>query len=197
MASSTASSPQSLVRLTEANYEVAPGEPDVRGWDVILGTDEAIGEVDDLIIDPGAGKVRYLDVELDRRAVGLERDRHVLIPISGAQIDTEDEHVVLNGLNRATLLKLPEYDGKAYASGYDQAFRSHLGEDAPTKRLTRSAEQLRIGKRSEKQGEVRMSKHVETEHVKQSVPVQPEEVDVNRSSGNVLFRDDGKGRGGE
>ena len=75
-----------LVRLKDADYEVAPNEPDVSGWDVVLSDDEAIGEVDDLIIDPSIGKVRDLDVELDTKTLGLERDRHVLVPIASAQM---------------------------------------------------------------------------------------------------------------
>jgi uncharacterized protein (TIGR02271 family) len=168
-----------LLRLSDADYEVAPGEPDIRGWDVVLGSDEPIGDIDDLIIDPAAGKVRYLDVDLDRSALGLERDRHVLVPIANAHLDTKDEHVVLSGMTREALLKLPEYDGRAYASGYDQTFTSHLSDEAQTKRLTRSAEELRIGKR-EKKGDVRVSKHVETERVKQTVPLQRDEVHVER-----------------
>src|SRR5919198_1004642 len=101
MANPTTHAPESLVCLSDADYEVAPGEPDVRGWNVIL--------------DPSARKVRYLDVELDRKTLGLERDRHVLVPISTAGIDTKDKHVVVNGLDRAALMKLPEYDRKTYA----------------------------------------------------------------------------------
>jgi uncharacterized protein (TIGR02271 family) len=180
MANPTTNAPESLVCMSDADYEVAPGEPDVRGWDVVLANDQAIGEVEDLIIDPSAGKVRYLDVELDRKTLELERDRHVLIPISSAGIDAKDEQIVVNGLDRTALLRLPEYDRKTYASGYDHTYRSHVSEDARTKRLTRSAEELRIGKRAEQKGEVRVSKHVETERVRQSVPLQREEVRVER-----------------
>ena len=56
----------SLARLSDADYEVAQGEPDVRGWDVVLGSDDVVGKVDDLINDRSAGKVRYLDVDLER-----------------------------------------------------------------------------------------------------------------------------------
>jgi uncharacterized protein (TIGR02271 family) len=173
-------SSSSLIKLSDADYEVAPGEHDVRGWDVCLANDEKIGEVDDLIIDPSAGKVRYVDVELDGDALGLEKDRHVLVPIASAQLDTNDEEVVLGGMTRAALLKLPDYDGKQYAGGYDQTFRSHLNDDLKSKRITRSAEELRIGKRSEQKGEVRVTKHVETEHVKQTIPLRGEEVHVER-----------------
>jgi uncharacterized protein (TIGR02271 family) len=170
----------SLLRLSDADYEVASGERDVRGWDVCLANEEKIGEVDDLIIDPAAGKVRYLDVALDRQAVGLEKDRHVLVPIASAELDTGEEEVVLNGMNRAALLQLPEYDQQQHAAGYDQTFQSHLSDDLKSKRITRSAEELRIGKRVEQKGEVRVSKHIETEHVKQSVPLRSEEVHVER-----------------
>jgi len=180
-------SSSSLVRLSDADYEIAPGEADVRGWEVCLANDEKIGEVDDLIIDPEAGKVRYLEVALDREAVGLERDRHVLVPIASAQLDTNDEDVVLAGMTRATVLELPEYDGQQSGSGYDQTSQSHASDDLTSastdrksQRITRSAEELRIGKRADKTGEVRVSKHVETERVTQSVPLRSEEVRVER-----------------
>jgi len=182
MADTLNTSSQSLSRLSDADFEVASGEPDVRGWSVVLGNDEKIGKVDDLIIDPQMGKVRYLEVDLDRNAVRLDRDRHVLVPIGSARLDGRQEEVVVNGLTREGLLNLPEYDGRSHQTGYDDTFRSHIKHDteAATKRVTRSAEELRIGKRMEKKGEVRVSKHVETEHVKQSVPVTREEVHVER-----------------
>jgi uncharacterized protein (TIGR02271 family) len=179
MADAMNTSSNSLCKLSDADYEVAPGEHDVRGWTVVLGNDEKIGKVDDLIIDPAAGKVRYLDVDVDRSA-GLDRDRHVLVPIGGAQLDRDEEEVVLTGMSRAALLKLPDYDGKMYASGYDDTFRSHLSNEFASKRVTRSAEELRVGKRMEKKGEVRVAKHVETEHVRQTVPLMREEVHVER-----------------
>jgi uncharacterized protein (TIGR02271 family) len=176
----TAMSNESLERLRDAHYEVAPGEPDVRGWDVVLGDDQVIGKVDELIIDKSAGKVCYLEVDLNRQVLGLDRDRHVLVPISGAQLDTEEKEVVLSGMGREGILKLPEYDGRVHDREYDQNFRSHLSDDQKTKRITRSAEELRIGKRAEQKGEVRVSKHIETEHVRQTVPVRSEEVRVER-----------------
>jgi uncharacterized protein (TIGR02271 family) len=186
----------SLARLSDADFEVAPGEPDVRGWDVVLGSDDVVGKVDDLIIDRSAGKVRYLDVDLDREATGLDKDRHVLVPIEDAQLDTGEEEVVLNRMSRSSLVNLPEYqEGKAFAREYDDTYRSHVGSGPESKRITRSAEELRIGKRMEQKGEVRVSKHVETEHVRQSVPLRGEEVHVERrpverAVGSAEFRDE-------
>jgi len=170
-----------LCALSDADYEVAPGEHDVRGWDVVLGSeDEEIGQVDDLIIDPAAGKVRYLVVDLDHDRLSLERDRKVLVPIASAQLDVDEEQVVLAGMPRPALSSLPEYSGRMFSHGYDESFRSQLRAQPESKRVTRSAEELRIGKRVEKQGEVRVSKHVETDHVRETVPLHREEVRIER-----------------
>jgi hypothetical protein len=46
-------------------YKVADGDPDVRGWEVAGGDGLRIGTVNDLLVDTVAGKVRYLDIEID------------------------------------------------------------------------------------------------------------------------------------
>lgn len=46
-------------------YKIAEGDPDVRGWEVAGGDGLRIGTVNDLLVDTVAGKVRYLDIELD------------------------------------------------------------------------------------------------------------------------------------
>jgi uncharacterized protein (TIGR02271 family) len=51
---------------------------------------------------------------------------------------------------------------------------------ANSTRLTRSAEELRIGKREVEAGEVRIGKHVESEHVRQPVTTTHERVKVER-----------------
>jgi uncharacterized protein (TIGR02271 family) len=190
----TFNTPESLRRLSDADFEVAPGEPDVRGWKVVLADDEQIGKVDELMIDPAAGKVRYLDIDVDRKTFGLERNRHVLVPIASAQLDYNDKLVVLGGMTRAALLKLPEYVGKSFDAGYDDSYRSHLNADQ-VKRMTRSAEEVRIGKRVATTGEVRVKKHVETEHVRKDVPLRTEQVRVERRPvehvvGSAEFRDE-------
>lgn len=55
-------------------YKVAEGDPDVRGWDVIGRDGRRIGEVDDLLVDTAALRVRYLEVRLDRRLVVGEEE---------------------------------------------------------------------------------------------------------------------------
>ena len=176
----TRSNMSGLRRMSDADYEVAPNEPDVRGWKVVLANDEVVGEVDDLIIDPSAEKVRYLDVDLDTRTLNLERDRHVFIPIRNAHLDTSERHIVLDGMTRDALLKTPEYD-ESRAAGYDTSFQSQLSDDARSpRRLTRSAEEVHIGKRRVPAGDVEVGKHVETERVREPVTRRREEVDIER-----------------
>jgi sporulation protein YlmC with PRC-barrel domain len=45
--------------------EVAAEDSDVRGWDVIAADGERMGVVDELLIDTGTGRVRYLEVDLE------------------------------------------------------------------------------------------------------------------------------------
>jgi uncharacterized protein (TIGR02271 family) len=170
---------ESLRRLRDAEYDVAPGEPDVRGWHVVAANAERIGTVDDLIIDPEAGKVRYLEVGVDRHVFTLDRDRRVLIPIGSAQLDTNDKLVVLSGMTRDAIAKLPDFTGN-FDRHYDETYRGYLSNAYPATRMTRSAEELRIGRRLEKTGDVRVAKHVETEHVRHDVPVRQEQVHIER-----------------
>jgi uncharacterized protein (TIGR02271 family) len=179
MADSQSNAP-TLGKLSDLDYEVASGEPDVRGWTVVIANDEEIGKVIDLVVDPQAGKVRYLDVDLDRSGLGLDRDRQVLVPIGSAQLDEEDDRVVLSGFTRAAVLNLPDSGESLRGRGFETRFPSHSDTDSTPRRMTRSAEELRIGRRTEQKGEVRVSKHVETERVRQNVPLTSEEVEVER-----------------
>lgn len=87
-----------LAHLEGSGYRVAEGDPDVRGWDVMDRDGRRIGEVDDLLIDTEALKVRYLEVRLDPRLVhGAEQEagtpgamRPVLDP---ATIDPDTEGI--------------------------------------------------------------------------------------------------------
>ena len=151
---------ESLWRLSDADYEVAPGEHDVCGWDVMAANDHKIGKVVDLIIVPAAGKVRYIEVDIDRTALGLDRDRHVLIPIGNAQLDTRDKLVILSRMTRAAIANLPAHTDATFDSAYDDIYRGYLSTAYPPKRMTRSAEELRIGKRLERKGEARVAKQV-------------------------------------
>jgi uncharacterized protein (TIGR02271 family) len=174
----------SLRRLSGAgDLEVAADDHDVRGWDVRDVGGQTIGEVEDLIVDTSAMKVRYLEVDLDRTELGIADDRRVLIPIAAAQLDADDEEVIVN-LERSTLAGLPTFEAISAGDGVDTS--STWTRDArertldSTQRITRAAEELRIGKRTVAAGEVRVGKHVETERVRQPVTLEEERVVIER-----------------
>ncbi len=79
-----------LKRLSDLRYEVAAGEPDVRGWTVYASTGREVGTVADLLVDTEAGEVVMLDVDLRRS------DQHTLAPIRAAWIDHRTRRVVLD-----------------------------------------------------------------------------------------------------
>jgi uncharacterized protein (TIGR02271 family) len=64
-------------------------------------------------------------------------------------------------------------------SKHDSLRDDSLDDDAE-RRLTLSEEELEIGKRRVPAGEVRLSRSIETEHVREEVPVMREEVTVER-----------------
>jgi len=175
---------------------------DVRGFEVrTLDDDEKVGKVDDVICAPD-GRLRYLDVDLG----GFFNTKHVLLPVGGAQVDAQHDVVWVSGMTKEQIKQLPDYAGDASAitDDYETRFRGAYaargtesaggedlydqgrfyaergGESAGEARLVLSEEQLAIGKRQVQAGEVQLRKTVETEHVRETVPVMREEVTVER-----------------
>jgi uncharacterized protein (TIGR02271 family) len=170
-----------LRRLGELrDFAVAKDDPDVRGWGVRTRDGRDIGEVEELIIDPAALKVRYLEVDLAREQLGLSEDRRVSIPVESAEIDRHRHTVIVDGFSRETLTSMPYADPSAAAySGREP--QTHLNARAETDEptLTRAEEELRVGKR-QTFGEVVVGKHLETDHISQPVTVEREQVRVER-----------------
>jgi uncharacterized protein (TIGR02271 family) len=164
-----------LARLGDLDdYDVADGEPDVRGWNVRTSDGRHGGRVAELIADLSAMEVRYLDVELDKEALRLGQTRHVLVPISIAALDEKAKAVDL-GVSATELIATPRYDPRSFLAADEDVLRRWYAG-----RLTRSEEELAVGTRRRMAGKVEVRKRVETEHVEQSVPVTREEVTVER-----------------
>lgn len=101
-------------------WEVARGEPDVRGWTLTAGG-EAAGTVAELIVEPARARVRYLAV--DRDAGG-----RTLLPIGFLRLDHGDEVVTAPGLRSADLAALPEWRGSHVARDLEEAIRDTLDD---------------------------------------------------------------------
>jgi photosynthetic reaction center H subunit len=100
-----------VVPLAELDDARVSGDaPDIRGWDVVAADGRRIGAVDELLVEPEARKVRYLDVELDAEATGVSGDEHVLIPVGYARLDRASSRVRVEGMEGRAIAGLPRYD---------------------------------------------------------------------------------------
>ncbi|HEY8470308.1 MAG TPA: PRC-barrel domain-containing protein [Longimicrobiales bacterium] len=199
-----------LAMLSELDdFDVADEDPDPRNWEVIASDRRAIGEVKDLVVDTSAMKVRYLDVDVNEEALGAAelRDRHILIPIGYARLDEDSDQVVVDAISSREVASLPPFEGlplrretedRLHAvftggmAGGEERLRHprysaesfyeprRRGLEEGEARMTRSEEELAIGKRDVRAGEVDVEKHVRTEHVRRPVTRQVEEVEVER-----------------
>jgi len=181
-----------------ADARFPEGLADVRGYEVRTRLDdEKVGRVDDLVFEAD-GSIRYLDVDLG----GFFNTKHVLLPIGAAEVDARDNVVWLSGMSKQQVKDMPDYTGDlstvdrdydtrarsfygadvADADLYDQGrfYASRGPADARERRLVLSEEQLDIQKRQVQAGEVSVRKTVETEHVRETVPVMHEEVTIER-----------------
>jgi uncharacterized protein (TIGR02271 family) len=164
------------------DFEVADGEPDVRGWSVTSADGKRIGRVDQLLVDTEAMKVRYLDVDL-REGMADGSERHALVPIGYAVLDRDSRTVRATGLQSAELGGLPAYEHRPLTHQAATDLDNHWtarGATSGEARITLSEEQLAVRKRERAAGAVEVEKHVETQHVRESVPLSHEEVTVER-----------------
>lgn len=95
-----------LIPLSETTLTVADPRADVRGLTVVDANGEDVGSVDDLLVDSGETKVRFLRV---RRGgflgIGAE---HFLVPVEAVREVTDDTvHIDRDG---SRLTDAPGYD---------------------------------------------------------------------------------------
>jgi uncharacterized protein (TIGR02271 family) len=115
-----------LQELSGSDYEIADGQPDIRGWDVENESGETIGKVKELLFDETSRKVRYIITKLDLEDSNLD-GRKVLVPIGIATLHKEDDDVVLPGVTLAQLQSLPEYDKDNFSPETEHSIRNIFG----------------------------------------------------------------------
>lgn len=123
-----------VVPLDELNdFKVAEGDPDVRGWDVMSADGRKIGEVENLLVDTAAMKVRYLEVDVDREMLEASGERHILVPIGYARLDENADQVRVEALNSTDVRALPEYRREGLTREYETTVRQRFDAGfAPT-----------------------------------------------------------------
>ena len=173
-----------------------------KGRDVFGSDGEKIGSIKEIYEDGDTRRPEWALV-----SSGLFGMRSHFVPLAGAtptgedvQVDATKDQVAAapsiagdGELSEAEERTLFEHyavpytnEGSVTAQGAPEA-RSISGGNGrdvsgPTtdEAMTRSEEELRVGKAQQERGRVRLRKYVETEHVQTTVPVQREEVRVER-----------------
>ncbi|WP_048920695.1 PRC-barrel domain-containing protein [Rufibacter radiotolerans] len=97
-----------LKELGDSSYQLAKGEPDIRGWNIFDGQGKRIGEVKELLCDAHARKVRYLVVDLEGNLLDLE-PRDILVPISLAELHPSEKAVIIPQVSSRQFQALPAY----------------------------------------------------------------------------------------
>jgi uncharacterized protein (TIGR02271 family) len=172
-----------LKRLSElSGYNVGPDDPDVRGWNVVGSDGEKLGKVDDLLVDTERMKVAALEV--DMKGGG----DHVHVPVERVDVDRSRKEIRMEGYATGSTTAT----GAAYAdTGYtdrptaradysEGAYGSGHRAEGDRNVVTRSEEELQVGKRGVQEGEVVVGKHVETERVQKPVNLRREEAYIER-----------------
>jgi uncharacterized protein (TIGR02271 family) len=159
------------------DYEVAEGYPDIRGWTLYDETGRDIGEVKDLLIDTSRDVAVYATIDLDDKNWFRELfddEESARVPLSAVTLDEENDSIRL-------IRPLAQVAGRG-AIGFEHeeaGFRAGAGgETADTVDVVE--ERVDVKKGRKKAGEVKLKKDVETETVRRTVPVEREEVIVER-----------------
>ena len=136
-AATTTAIEQGVVPLKELkDFQVAKGDPDVRGWEVLSNDGRRIGKVDDLLVDTAAMRVRYLDIDLDDDLRNLAqggtgpgtKSDNILIPIGSAQLHEKDDRVTVDLLH-SLVTGIPGYDRSTFNREYETNLRRHFDRD--------------------------------------------------------------------
>ncbi len=169
-----------------------------RGRNAVDSDGDKIGAIDEIYMDTETGKPEWLAVKTGMLgskvsfvpiAEARESDGNVQLPYDKQQVkdapnaeadgelsqEEEDSlyrHYGLDYSEQSSDSGLPE--GNTGQEGYDTSGPST--DDA----MTRSEEELRIGKTQREKGRARLKKYVVTEDVTKTVPVQREEVRIER-----------------
>ena len=101
-----------VVPLRDAkDFRLAKGAPNLKGWSVYAKDNEKVGTVTQMLVDPVAMKVRYIDVDVADDLFGLSDDRHVLVPLEIVELRERSEDVWVPAFTGADIARLPAYLG--------------------------------------------------------------------------------------
>ena len=182
-----------LKRLEHSGYKVADGSPDIRGWSVMDSSGGTIGKVNGLLFDDNDQLVRYALVDSKDRG-------EVMLPIGQIDVDDDARTIRATGIGADRVASLPTYNEGSFNEEYERnTYKSFVPSWNATDKLDYHRqdfrgnvpktiqlleEQLRVGKRSEKIGEVTATKRPVTETVSEKVELVNERIDIQRTPVN-------------
>lgn len=169
---------------------------EARGMTVYDSAGDKIGNVDEIFYDTDTDQPEWIGI-----GTGFFGTKRVLVPVEGANL-TDDGYTVpydkdqvkgspdIDGdeISQETEAELYSYYGLSYSesrsdTGLPEGGRADMGDLDTTDRegtVTRSEEELRVGKREVGSGKARIRKWVETEPVETDVELRRETARVYR-----------------
>jgi uncharacterized protein (TIGR02271 family) len=175
-----------------------------RGSNAVDGDGDKIGTIQEIYMDTETGKPEWLAVQTGMFgskvsfipiAEASETGGDVRVPYGKQQVKdapnaeadgelSQDEEADLYHHYGLDYSEARSDSGLPQGNGRQQTDRDRVGHDTsgPTTddAMTRSEEELRVGKTSRESGRARLRKYVVTEQVEKTVPVQREEVRLER-----------------
>ncbi|RZK47168.1 MAG: PRC-barrel domain containing protein [Pedobacter sp.] len=120
---------RTLETLSDSNYQIVDGEPDITGWKVKSESNTYLGEVKDLLFDPETRAVRYLIIDLKNNGMNLG-EKKVMIPIGIAHLHTNEDKVILPNVHIDQFNALPDYSTSELGPETEMNIRSVIGSPA-------------------------------------------------------------------
>ncbi|KAA6440344.1 PRC-barrel domain containing protein [Dyadobacter flavalbus] len=112
-----------LEELGGSDFEIADGQPNIKGWKVKDVSGNKIGEVQELIFDKVSRKVLYIVMDLDANEVNSS-SKNVLLPIGLATLHESDDEVIIAELASRQVYRLPEYEKGNITPATESAIRN-------------------------------------------------------------------------
>jgi hypothetical protein len=122
---------EKLVQLSDSDYEIKDGQPDIIQWPVYNSTGEVMGKISNLLFDKDEQVVKYMVLNLWENTWQPE-EREVLIPMSVAELDKEKGHVILPNITAQQINVLPDYHKGEDIASADSELYGHADADEST-----------------------------------------------------------------
>jgi uncharacterized protein (TIGR02271 family) len=158
---------------------------EARGKPVYDADGDEIGQVDEIFYDRQSEQPEWLGI-----GTGFFGTKRVLVPMEGAELREDGFYVPYS---KDQVKESPDIDGDEISRETEQDLCAHYrlrysdegdakGDKRGTKTMTRSEEELEVGKREVEAGQVRLRKWVETEPAEVDVELSRETARVTREA---------------